>query len=450
MLLLILLHFSSTRSNSISLSPKPMPRPSTTSLLALSLVIQLGLLAYSAHVDAHPEAFGGLKYTDVDWRVVYDGLSITANPGAGQHAEGLLAPPTLGSPYHRATFRYTPLLVLFLSPGLVHEQLGRLTLVAMTLAVPPVLLAAGASFWHTHLLWTLNPIVLNISTRGSPEALPCLLTALLILSLRRAGLGSTLGSTASPSRKWEAISAVLLSIATSYKIYPAIYVPSIWLSLAHNHGVLSPRVWRFGFIAAATALLLNTALYLLWGEPFLHHTFLYHLTRQDHRHNFSPYFLQIYHTLTSPASCVLPPLSTLLPLLRHPLTSFLPQASIVLLAAFLTPAIGLEAAMFFQTALFVVFNKVCTSQYFLWPLPFVPFLKMPNLSWTVLGVSLAAWIAAQAVWLGYAYRLEFTAEDVYFPLWGAGLALFLVSCAGIGALLDGTGPGPRPAPTHKS
>lgn len=173
-----------------------------------------------------------------------------------------------------------------------------------------------------------------------------------------------------------------------------------------------------------------------WGQPFLEHTFLYHLSRLDHRHNFSPYFLPIYLNLTSSAGAS--PAGVFLSALRHPLASFLPQFSLVLAAGLaLQPALGVEGAMFFQTAIFVVFNKVCTSQYFLWPLPLVPLLRLPALSWRTLIVALAAWIGAQALWLSTAYRLEFLAEAVYLPLWGAGLVLFGVSVVGLGVLLDG-------------
>lgn len=101
-----------------------------------------------------------------------------------------------------------------------------------------------------------------------------------------------------------------------------------------------------------------------WGQPFLEHTYLYHLSRLDHRHNFSPYFLPIYLSLTGgDASVDSPWLSALLNVLRNPLASFLPQVSLVIIAGVaLTRAVGIEAAMFFQTALFVAFNKVCTSQ----------------------------------------------------------------------------------------
>lgn len=93
--------------------------------------------------------------------------------------------------------------------------------------------------------------------------------------------------------------------------------------------------------------------------------------------------------------------------------------------------------MFFQTALFVIFNKVCTSQYFLWPLPLVPLLSFPSLTWRNLALVLGAWVGAQALWLSFGYRLEFLGEPVYLELWGAGLLLFAVSAVGLGVLLDG-------------
>ncbi|CAK9779766.1 hypothetical protein CC85DRAFT_286267 [Cutaneotrichosporon oleaginosum] len=417
----------------------------TLPILAASAVIQVALVAYAAYVDAHPERFGGLRYTDVDWRVVLDGLRATFRPKS--YAEGPLGPAlALGSPYDRATFRYTPLLVLVLAPAALAPALGRLVLVALTLALPPILLSAGAEEWKVHALWTLNPVVLNITTRGSPEALPCFLTAALALALRRAGLGRRASASASPSARgrWEAAAAVILALAASYKIYPVIYVPAIWSALARRHGWFGAAVWRFGAIAAATALAINGALWLVWGEPFLEHTFRYHLARLDHRHNFSPYFLPIYFARTLPSDG-----GALLRALRHPLASFLPQFSLVLGAGFaLTPRLGVESAMFFQTALFVVFNKVCTSQYFLWPLPLVPLLTFPSLTWPRLGAALAAWVAGQALWLSQAYRLELLGESVWVRVWAAGLVLFAASVWGLGVLLAGTrevGPAEKPA-----
>jgi phosphatidylinositol glycan class M len=113
-----------------------------------------------------------------------------------------------------------------------------------------------------------------------------------------------------------------------------------------------------------------------WGQPFLHHTYLHHLTRLDHRHNFSPYSYLIYLSLFPNSSAATLAadstvgrcLSGVTTFLRHPLTSFLPQASLVLGAGMMTLRTGLGFAMFFQTAAFVVFNKVCTSQVCLAPI----------------------------------------------------------------------------------
>jgi phosphatidylinositol glycan class M len=65
-------------------------------LIALSFVVQLGLLVYADHIDSNPQKYGGLKYTDVDWRVVSDGAKlIFGSSGKGvKRAEGWLIEDT--------------------------------------------------------------------------------------------------------------------------------------------------------------------------------------------------------------------------------------------------------------------------------------------------------------------------------------------------------------------
>lgn len=65
---------------------------STRSLVSLSLLLHLGLCLYADHVDSHPEEFGGLRYTDVDWRVVTDGAALIFHPKREEDlAKGWLA-----------------------------------------------------------------------------------------------------------------------------------------------------------------------------------------------------------------------------------------------------------------------------------------------------------------------------------------------------------------------
>jgi phosphatidylinositol glycan class M len=66
----------------------PMPKLETSHVLFISFVIQLGLLIYAEHVDSHPERYGGLRYTDVDWRVISDGAGHILRPRPGEEAKG--------------------------------------------------------------------------------------------------------------------------------------------------------------------------------------------------------------------------------------------------------------------------------------------------------------------------------------------------------------------------
>jgi len=81
-----------------------------------------------------------------------------------------------------------------------------------------------------------------------------------------------------------------------------------------------------------------------------------------------------------------------------------------------------------QTMAFVILNKVCTSQYFMWYLWFLP-LVLPhlNVSRRKAVLLLGLWVGSQAVWLSIAYRLEFLGSQVYLPLWTAGTAYVAVN-----------------------
>jgi phosphatidylinositol glycan class M len=96
-----------------------------------------------------------------------------------------------------------------------------------------------------------------------------------------------------------------------------------------------------------------------YGSPFLLHTYFHHITRIDHRHNFSPYNVQLYLASATPAFTGL----------RIESVAFLPQLLLCCVLIPLTMAkASLPACMLAQTFAFVTFNKVCTSQVYL-PLP---------------------------------------------------------------------------------
>lgn len=80
----------------------------------------------------------------------------------------------------------------------------------------------------------------------------------------------------------------------------------------------------------------------------MQHTYLYHVTREDHRHNFSIWFYQMYLGIDN----------------TNPwmgLVAFVPQLALVSVIG-ITFGKDLFFAAFMQTFIFVTFNKVITSQ----------------------------------------------------------------------------------------
>ena len=86
-----------------------------------------------------------------------------------------------------------------------------------------------------------------------------------------------------------------------------------------------------------------------YSREFLDETYLYHVVRKDHRHNFSIWFYYIYLTMEIPRGSFLW------------LLTFLPQFSLVTILGIVFGK-DIFFASFIQTFTFVVYNKVCTSQ----------------------------------------------------------------------------------------
>ncbi|KAF4124927.1 GPI mannosyltransferase 1 subunit M [Geosmithia morbida] len=405
------------------MSPTALLRPAP--LFAIAALLRVGLLLYGTWQDAH----SALKYTDIDYLVFTDAARLVWHGG---------------SPYDRDTYRYTPLLAWILAPtaaplpglfsaGKVLFALAdlvagwlmlRILLVSQRLPVERA--GAFAAIW----LW--NPMVATISTRGSSEGLLGVLTVAVLWAVgaRRFGLAGA-----------------VLGLAVHLKIYPFIYAPAIvwWMdesALGRTDGkadrkadpssadVVVAFFSRERITLAATSLAtffgLNLVMYCIYGQPFLVHTFLHHLSRLDHRHNFSPYNILLY--LTSASAAGDGHVSV-----RAESLAFIPQ---LLLSCVLIPLLlakkDLATSMLAQTFAFVTFNKVCTSQYFLWYMVFLP-LYLPRSSLLrsrPLGLTaLVLWVATQASWLQQGYELEFLGESTFFPgLWIASLSFFLVNC----------------------
>ncbi|WFD32794.1 GPI mannosyltransferase 1 [Malassezia sp. CBS 17886] len=420
---------------------------------------------------------------------------------------------TLGDPYARPTYRYTPLLAALLAP--LHRlggwQWGGKVLFAAADIACAVLMwcivdqralrhvalaRAGARGTHLPgLLWLLNPFPAQIATRGSAESLVGVLVLGAIWLLLRAtpelalvpeSVGEASGehraqaareermAADEPQRRMEArsgdtrdapagdavrhaaagsprdlrvvsvpafyTSAVLLALAVHVKLYPVVYGTSILAHLAGYRrrairilcGMTRPSAFQvhvlgvwFAVCAAAAYFIVTGAVWLVWGRPFLVHALLYHLRRQDHRHNFSVYFLPTYLGATGAAGGGLEPLLTPT---QSALASFVPQLLATGLIGLWMGGQDLVMSCAVQTLVFVAWNKVYTSQYFLWYLWFVPIVgtTMYFPSHAHIARLLIVWVAAQVCWLYYAYQLEFRAQDTFVALWLSSLGLLAV------------------------
>ncbi|KAH8173782.1 mannosyltransferase (PIG-M) domain-containing protein [Sarocladium implicatum] len=401
---------------------RPLP------LFTIATLLRLALLLYGLHQDAN----SALKYTDIDYLVFTDASRFVSR---GQ------------SPYDRDTYRYTPLLAWLLLPTAAQPQslwfsFGKVVFALADLLAGWLILnmlrrdrgMGEARAGGFAALWLWNPMVATISTRGSSEGLLGVLTIALLWAVERRRLN---------------LAAVLLGLGVHFKIYPFIYAVAIiwWMDDEHlgkkttrkgsNPSLIESLISfisvervQVAVISLGVFMALNVLMYIIYGMPFLEHTYFHHVSRLDHRHNFSPYNTLLY------LNSALPPSSSI----RIESLAFLPQ---LLLSCVLIPLAlakkDLATSMMAQTFAFVTFNKVCTSQYFLWYMVFLPLylpqsslLRNPKLGIT----ALLLWILGQGAWLQQGFMLEFLGQSTFFPgLWISTLGFFLINCWILGIII---------------
>ncbi len=166
-----------------------------------SIQVRLALLLWGELQDR----YFTVKYTDVDYLVFSDAARFMASGS---------------SPYLRLTYRYSPLLAALLTPNVIlGEWWGKALFAACDCAVGIMiirLLKRHALVLPLACTWLLNPIVVNVSTRGNAEGFVAIWAVASLYAFER--------------RRYTA-AAVLLGIATHIKIYPVVYGIPMALSL---------------------------------------------------------------------------------------------------------------------------------------------------------------------------------------------------------------------------
>lgn len=408
--------------NLLSISESPLL------IFILAFVLRAVLFFYGIFQDSH----SALKYTDIDYYVFTDAARAVSRDL---------------SPYTRATYRYTPLLAWILVPTSWSGKDGLWFHSGKALFALSDIVAGGLIYrmlQHRGMqrnralkyasVWLLNPMVANISTRGSSEGLLCALVVGILYAFQN---------------RQVIIAGSLLGLAVHFKLYPFIYGISMFWALRDEkttsmidefrspQNLLSKSRIQLLISSLITFSGFNFLMYSIYGQPFAEHTFLYHFTRTDHRHNFS-----VYNALLYISSAVQGNKGQSNAISAERL-AFIPQLTLCcVLLPLLSSRQSLPTTMLAQTLAFVAFNKVCTSQYFLWYLIFLPLylphssmLKNSRLGLTALG----AWIAGQAMWLGFGFRLEFLGKSAWLGLWSSSALFFAVNCWLIGVVVSDAG-----------
>lgn len=195
---------------------------STRAAFSCAVLLRCALLLYGLLQDT----YSPLKFTDVDYFVFTDAARFLSR---GQ------------SPYARDTYRYTPLLAWLLYPTAWNGWwfvFGKILFAAgdiVTGWLITLILRSSRSMSNPQALklaslWLLNPMVAQISTRGSSEGLMGVFVTALLLAVLE---------------KRFALTGFLLGFAVHFKIYPFIYASSIiwWLddSRLNSSGLDSSR-----------------------------------------------------------------------------------------------------------------------------------------------------------------------------------------------------------------
>ncbi|TNN18015.1 GPI mannosyltransferase 1 [Schistosoma japonicum] len=338
--------------------------------------------------------------------------------------------------------------------------------------------------------WLFNPVTAVVSVRGNADALQsCFVLACLWCIMKQhivsAGLLYGLCIHLRIYPIIYAPSIYLWLMVTSHNgdsskkdktsLHQSKSTFSILMKLPNRNHFL------FGISCSFSLVTLTGLCYLYFGGMlFLQQAYFYHFTRLDFKHNFAPHFLSVYllsgqkwiavrqtmpvYDLRQWLNNAWKDLSTLItywsdttssgyshlvwnlftayissPEFLHRLFNVISIMPCVILIPCLSFKLysNMSLCWFVLTYVFVTFNRVCTSQYFLWSLCLLPIaladIRLPSNITPYYAVvqNLLLWFGSQGIWLASAYALEmctlrgaFLNHIIWIVVWVASLNFF--------------------------
>ncbi len=383
---------------------------------AIGAVVRIILSIYSL---IHDQYFR-VRYTDVDYKV----YTLAAKEVISQR-----------SPYEQQAFRYSPIVAYLSTPNVLLVPIaGKIIASAFDVGVAYLIYKIVLLTYRNQKkalqcaqLWLYNPLPIIICTRGSIDSLSSFFVLLtLYYQLKENYVAS----------------GALLGLSVHLRLYPIVFLPSFLITAGRLHAGHTLKLTYkakltllVAFVASLAAL--TGMFYYVYGQKFVDASVLYHVYRQDVRHNFSLYFYVQYLGAFVP-DYISKNLVTLDPKLTKNLLLIAPNVILQLVVAFKYNSLNhLPFSMFCSAFIFVVFNRVLTSQYFIWYLALLPlFLPSIILSAKKVLAIVSAWSAALGLWLVAAYLLEFQGHDTFLYIHLGTLLFCAVNVAIVGIFVN--------------
>lgn len=172
---------------------------------ALAFAIRIVVVFVGEYIDRNSN---GVKYTDIDYSVFSDAATYVYK---GQ------------SPYKKHTYRYTPLAAyICLVNNYIDPVGGKIVFCIFDILMGLILwsifdsinrLRKGANIYYV-AFWVFNPLVINMSTRGSNDNMISFLVFVSVYFILR---------------EQYIIGGILYGLSVHFKIYPIIYAIPFYL-----------------------------------------------------------------------------------------------------------------------------------------------------------------------------------------------------------------------------
>lgn len=440
--------------------------------LVYSIVIRLVLIAYGEFQDQVSE----VPYTDVDYRVVTDGARHIYN---GR------------SPFNRHTYRYTPLLAIFLLPNIyLHRCFGKILFAAFDLVIAVIIKRIIVDEYQLMLnqsnsieenkakmekkfekkakvrlsntkkdkwltssdrqkfermgnfaayMWLYNPLTMVIATRGNGDAITCSLVLMSVYYLLKVQEN---GARSKENEKNVIMCGVFHGLAIHFRLYPVFFSLAYYMYLSDDRAqingipsivkcILRPNRKQVLLVFSVLKVLIFTTgvFYLLYNYQFLYESIIYHFVRKDTRHNFSLYFyLQYLNSGEVRVNIV------------EKLLTIMPQLVLIILISFhfCRTRQTIQFALLLIAFIMVTYNPVITSQYFVWFLSLLPLTvnNFRSLSIKQIVILPSLWFLGQGMWLLSAYFLEFKGINSFDFIWLASVIFFVINIVIVQILIE--------------